>query len=317
MHFGFQGEGKARHLQSVPGRTVKRNDKLPVWGRGPYGTKPFLALEITRSRPFDRRGWRVFHASRTEGGLDPRRSAEFRGEELVERCLALVKRLLPVRIALFGGEPLVRRNEIARLVPEFDRLGIEVQLITSGLLPIPPEYRMWDNLQIVIALEEPRAECCGGSSATRYRRILDNILGQTITVHCTITKQSINAPARLRNVAEFWSARDEVRAILFSLYTPNDLLNSEKRLLPTDRQAIVKELNLIRHNFSKVYLPDSVLARFLHPPQCPSECGLAQTTSCVAADLVSNLIPCPLSGNPVCSECGLIASAGLSRFWQV
>lgn len=71
------------------------------------------------------------------------------GDELVEGVLALVQRLRPVHVLLLREEPLGRHREIGRLLPVLGRLGIEAQLMTGALLPIPQEFTIWDNLQIV------------------------------------------------------------------------------------------------------------------------------------------------------------------------
>jgi hypothetical protein len=242
-----------------------------------HGPKPFLALEI---------------ASRTG----------YHGQQLVERVLDLVTRLRPTHITLAGGEPLVLRDEIGRLLPEFDRLGIEVQLVTNALAPIPPDYGMWDNLHIIVEVKATPATYC---------RVLDNICGQSVVVHCTITKKLANAPNRLRDFASFWSSREEVCGICFSLHTPQDCESGAERFEPGERQAIVEELASIRRTCPKVYLPDAVLAGFLHPPSRPGECAFAQMTLGLSADLISEIVPCPLGGRPVCAECGSIASAAL------
>ena len=48
------------------------------------------------------------------------------------------------------------------------------------------------------------------------------------------------------------------------------------------------------------------------PPQGPEECVFAQTTTCVSADFEHRITPCQFGGNPDCSQCGCIASAGLA-----
>jgi hypothetical protein len=213
---------------------------------------------------------------------------------LVDRVLALVERLRPVRISLIGGEPLVRRREIGRLLPELDRLGIEVQLATGALLPVPCEYRTWDNLAIVVTVDLFHP-------GTRSR-ILENISGHNVIVHCNIARPLGNAPGRLDEFAEFWSSRDEVCGIWFSLHA----------LTPANRAGIVNELDLIRRRFPKVDLPNPILSAFLRPPSCPGECALARMTLRVSADFATEAGPCPLGGTRVCSECGSIASARLA-----
>jgi organic radical activating enzyme len=291
---------------------VKPKDILPAWSRILHGYKPFLALEITKSCPLNCPGWHAFHPNHVKGSLGLRELAEFRGQELVDRVLELVRRLRPIHVSLVGGEPLVRRWEIGRLLPEFYRRGIEVQLVTSAALPIPREYRFWKNLHVVVSVDGLHPEHDERHWPETYARILDNIAGQNVIVHCTITKQMASAPSRLREFAEFWSSRDEVRKIWFSLYTPQESGDSGERLLRNDRNAVLEELRSVRHAFPKVCLSGPVLDGFLHPPRYPGECIFARVTTCVSADLASEIVPCQLGGNPVCGECGCIASAGLA-----
>jgi len=55
-----------------------------------------------------------------------------------------------------------------------------------------------------------------------------------------------------------------------------------------------------------------VLEGYLHPPASPQECIFAQTTTCLSADLATRIEPCQFGGQPVCAECGCMASAGLA-----
>ena len=173
--------------------------------------KPFLALQIT-------------------GPVEE--------DDFVADALAHVRRLRPVQVFLLGDEPLVRRREIGLLLPEFERLGIEVRLVTPALLPIPQEFRMWDNLQIVVRVDGFRPEHDGRRLPPSYYRVLKNIAGHTVTVHCTI-----GPPQRLLEFTRFWSSREEVCGICYSL--------------SADATAeISEELAAIRRHYPKVYLTD-------------------------------------------------------------
>ena len=59
-------------------------------------------------------------------------------------------------------------------------------------------------------------------------------------------------------------------------------------------------------------MSDIILDGYLHPPASPQECIFAQTTTNISADLSTRIEPCQFGGDPVCSECGCIASAGLA-----
>ena len=63
--------------------------------------------------------------------------------------------------------------------------------------------------------------------------------------------------------------------------------------------------------FSKFQMLDGMLNVYANPPQSPDECVFAKTTECLSSDLERRITPCQLGGNPDCSNCGCIASAGL------
>jgi hypothetical protein len=56
---------------------------------------------------------------------------------------------------------------------------------------------------------------------------------------------------------------------------------------------------------------DGMLNVYAKPPESPEHCIFSQTTDCYSADLERRITPCQFGGNPDCSNCGCIASAGL------
>ena len=58
-------------------------------------------------------------------------------------------------------------------------------------------------------------------------------------------------------------------------------------------------------------MPEGLVKQYGTPPDTPDECIFAQTTSCISADFEHRITPCQFGGNPDCSQCGCIASAGL------
>jgi hypothetical protein len=166
-------------------------------------------------------------------------------------------------------------------LPEFDRLGIEVQLVTSAALPIPQEYRIWDNLHIVVSVDGLQPEHDKRRSPATYARILDNISGQTVIIHCTVTKQLASNPSHLPEFAGFWSSRDEVRKIWFSLYTPQESENSDERLLREDRNAALEELLAVRRIFPKVYQDRDFHIRGTRSAMISRACCMPSFGSCL------------------------------------
>jgi hypothetical protein len=61
----------------------------------------------------------------------------------------------------------------------------------------------------------------------------------------------------------------------------------------------------------RIALPAGLIEVYARPPKSPDDCIFAQTTTCVSADFERTISPCQFGGNPDCSNCGCIASAGL------
>jgi organic radical activating enzyme len=291
---------------------MKINQIVPAWLGILRGRRPFLSLEITRECPLRCPGCYAYEPNHLGAGNPLRQLADFSGDALVAGVLSLIRRLRPLHLSIVGGEPLVRYRELAILLPKLARLGVEVQLVTSAVRRIPPEWSALENLHLVVSVDGLPAEHDKRRSPATYSRILQNIAGQQIIVHCTITRQMLCRPSYLREFASFWSDRSEVRKIWFSLFTPQEGVESAERLNAQDRAATLEELAQLRDVFPKIYLPDVVLNGYYQPPNSPRECIFAQTTNCISADLATRITPCQFGGKPVCSECGCVASAGLA-----
>jgi hypothetical protein len=115
----------------------------------------------------------------------------------------------------------------------------------------------------------------------------------------------------LQEFIEFWSSKKEVKKIWMSIFTPQIGAHDEEILSPEERMSVLDELAALRSIFPKLYLPNEVIEGFRRPPKSPDDCIFARTTLSVTADLKSKIVPCQFGGNPDCSQCGCIASAGL------
>jgi MoaA/NifB/PqqE/SkfB family radical SAM enzyme len=291
---------------------MKLMEIIPAWGGILRGRRPFLSLEITRECPLRCPGCYAYEPGHLGASGPLRQLADFKGEALVAGVLALVRHLRPLHLSIVGGEPLVRYRELEVLLPILADMGVEVQLVTSAVRPIPAAWNDLPNLHLVVSVDGLRAEHDKRRSPATYDRILNHIAGHRITVHCTVTRQLLQRSDYLSDFASFWSEREEVRKIWFSLFTPQEGDASEERLGPQDRLSVLSELARLRSCFPKIYLPAAVLNGYYHPPSSPQECIFAQTTNCISADLTTRIMPCQFGGRPVCSECGCIASAGLA-----
>jgi organic radical activating enzyme len=291
---------------------MTRSDILPAWGQVLRGRRPLLSIEITNKCPLRCPGCYAYESNHVSLGVGLQQLADYHGHELVDRVLELARQHQPLHISIVGGEPLVRYRELDVLLPTLDNMGIEVQLVTSADRSIPTQWHELTGLHVVVSIDGLQPEHDRRRSPATYARILENIAGHQITTHCTITRQLLSRPGYLREFCEFWSARPETRKIWFSLFTPQEGQLSLERLSAEDRVRAVSEIAELRTEYAKVDMPQVVLDGFLRPPASPRACIFAQVTACISSDLASTISPCQFGGQPVCSECGCIASAGLA-----
>jgi MoaA/NifB/PqqE/SkfB family radical SAM enzyme len=272
------------------------------------GRKPLLSIEITKECPLRCPGCYAYEPEHL-GETPLRQLSDYRGTQLVDGVLALVRRYRPIHISIVGGEPLVRYRELSVLLPKLDRMNIEVQLVTSAVRPVPAEWSALGCLHLAVSVDGLPPEHDRRRAPATYERILQNIRGHSVIVHCTVTRQLLRE-GYLDEFAAFWSGVSEARKIWFSLFTPQAGSESAERLTPEDRVRAISDLARVAARFPKVHLPQPVLDGYLRPPASPAECIFAQCTTCVTADLTTPITPCQFGGQPVCTECGCLASAG-------
>jgi sulfatase maturation enzyme AslB (radical SAM superfamily) len=237
---------------------------------------------------------------------------DYRGDELVDKVLALVRRYRPIHLSIVGGEPLVRYRELDVLLPELARQNIEVQLVTSAVREIPAHWSGIGQLHLVVSIDGLQPEHDRRRAPATYERILRHISGHSVIVHCTVTRQMLQRDGDIARFADFWSANAAVRKIWFSLYTPQKGDCSEERLTRDDRMQAIAEFAQVRRDYPKVHMPDQVLRGLASPPESPEDCIFSKITQCFSADLTTRIEPCQFGGKPVCAECGCLASAGLA-----
>ena len=126
-----------------------------------------------------------------------------------------------------------------------------------------------------------------------------------------MTRQQVQRDGYLEEFATLWSANPDVSQLWFSLYTPQIGEVSEEILTRPDRERVVAQLMAMRTRFRKIAMPEGLVKQYATPPSGPEHCIFAQTTTCISADLERQITPCQFGGNPDCSQCGCIASAGL------
>jgi MoaA/NifB/PqqE/SkfB family radical SAM enzyme len=285
---------------------------ITAWGRILRGYRPALSIEITRECPLRCPGCYAYGDQHLGGDVTLRQVTDYKGQELVDRVLAIVDDEKPIHVSIVGGEPLVRYRELQQILPQLAARGMYAQLVTSAVRPIPAEFASIPRLQIVVSIDGLQPEHDVRRTPATYDRILKHIAGQKITVHCTVTRQQVQREGYLEEFLEFWSGNPNVRQIWVSLYTPQVGEVADEILTPEDRERVVAALMALRMQFKKLTMPEGLIKQYAKPPQSPDECVFAQTTSCISADFEHRITPCQFGGTPDCSQCGCVASAALA-----
>ncbi len=289
-----------------------KTDVIRAWGRILNGHYPNLSIEITRECPLRCPGCYAYEPAHLGDAGSLRSLADFKGDALVEGVLDLVRKHRPLHLSIVGGEPLVRFRELNSLLPKLGKMGIDVQIVTSAVREIPREWAGIKGLYVVVSIDGLQLDHDRRRKPATYERILKNIAEHKITVHCMITRQMTKQPGYFKEFLDFWTAKDDVRQVWFSLFTPQLGAADDEILLPGERAEVLNELAALRANYPKLLLLDAVIAGYRKPPASPADCIFSRTTLSMTADLQNRVTPCQFGGTPDCSQCGCMASAALS-----
>ena len=295
---------------------MKRAHVVKAWGRILTGYRPNLSIEITRECPLRCPGCYAYGDTHLGGDVVLRQLADFKGQELVDGVIDVVRRYKPIHLSLVGGEPLVRFRELDVLLPRLSAMGVHPQIVTSAVRPIPESWARIPRVQVCVSIDGLAPEHDARRAPATYDRVLKHIRGQHVTVHCTITRQQTR-PGYVTEFTAFWTRVPDVEQIWFSLYTPQKGERSDERLTRADRQRVVEEIAGLHAGEPKLHdMIPAVMQGYLRPPQNPDECIFAKTTACLSADLKHPITPCQYGGDPDCTECGCMASVGLAALGE-
>jgi MoaA/NifB/PqqE/SkfB family radical SAM enzyme len=296
---------------------MKVTEILRGWKTILAGRTPFLSIELTKECPLRCPGCYAYGNEHLPGNLLLTQVSDYKGKELVDRVIDLVDRYMPLHLSLVGGEPLVRFRELNDILPQLEARGIVIQLVTSAVRPIPLEWASTKLLTIVVSIDGLAAEHDMRRKPATYERILKNIEGHHITVHCTVTRQMTERDGYLYDFMDFWSARPETDKVWFSMFTPQVGETSYEILPPAARVQVVRDLHDIRLKYPKLSMTQLTIDGFLNPPAKPRDCMFANMTRTITADLKTQVGPCQFGGTPDCSQCGCAASAGLNSIGEI
>jgi MoaA/NifB/PqqE/SkfB family radical SAM enzyme len=282
---------------------------LNSWGKILRGHSPILSIEITRECPLRCPGCYAYGEDHLGGSVTLRELSDKRGDDLVAGVLGLVDRHQPLQVTLVGGEPMVRHRELNGILPELSARGIWSMIVTSGVIPIPPEWMEIANLTVAVSVDGlPEHHDVRRHPAT-YERILRNIQNCRVNIHWTITAPMLERTGYLEEYVRFWSERPEVQWMWVSLYSPQMGERSAEMLSPEQRRRVAAELPGLRNRYPKLLTPEGFAKALLNPPTSPSDCTFSRMSRNYSADLKTQVEPCVFGGTPDCSQCGCSASA--------
>ncbi len=204
--------------QSRPGMTV--GELFAAWGSILSGRAPMLSIEITRECPLSCPGCYAYGDSHLGGEKKLTELSDLRGDALVAGVLGLVKKHRPRHVSLVGGEPMIRHRELSRILPALSAQNIFTLVVTSGIIPIPPEWMGLRRSRVAVSIDGLPEHHDPRRKPATYARILENIRDREVNIHWTITGPMMKRPGYLEEYVAFWEARSEVKRIWVSLYTP-------------------------------------------------------------------------------------------------
>lgn len=291
---------------------MKQSEVLRAWARILAGRAPSLSIEITKECPLRCPGCYAFDAAHLGGPTQLRELSDFKGDDLVAGVLALIDEHKPLHVSLVGGDPLVRYREVDALLPQIESRGVHTQIVTSAFREIPAAWMAFKKVNLVVSIDGLQPEHDARRKPATYDRILKNIQGTKIIVHCTITAQIAGRPGYLDEFLGFWTRQPEVAKVWFSLFTPQRGAADPEILTPLQRAAVIADLRQLRVRYPTLEMPESLLREIESPPSRPEACIFARTTTMISADLRTRITPCQFGGDPDCERCGCIASMGLA-----
>lgn len=292
--------------------TVNTSQIFQAWGKILNGEQPSLSIEITKECPLKCPGCYAYDSAHLGGGQTLRDLNDRRGQALVDGVLEIVDRLKPLHLSIVGGDPLVRYRELELMIPSLLARGVHVQIVTSAFRTMGPTWAGLERLHVVVSIDGLRPEHDARRAPATYERILRNIVGQRVTVHCTITGQMMKRPGYLGEFLEFWTPRSEVKKVWFSMFTPQVGDEMPEILTAEERKQAIEDMVRLQKQYPKLNMSEALIRQFASPPHRPQDCVFALTTRTVSADLETEITPCQFGGNPDCGSCGCIGSMYLA-----
>src|SRR5215472_8300432 len=199
---------------------MKVVDILNSWKSILEGRAPALSIEITKECPLSCPGCYAYGGEHLGGEVLLNQVSDYKGQALIDRFMDVIDEHQPLHVSIVGGEPLVRFRELNEILPELAKRQIWTQVVTSAVREIPQEWRRLSRVQIAVSIDGLAPEHDARRKPATYDRILRNIEGTRITVHCTITSQFAGRSGYLDEFLGFWTGLPQVVKVWFSIFTP-------------------------------------------------------------------------------------------------
>src|SRR5262249_39384792 len=151
----------------------------------------------------------------------------------------LVHDYQPLHLSIVGGDPLVRYRELEVLLPQLVT-RTHVQVVTSAFRPLSLSWASLPNLQLVVSIDGLQPEHDVRRKPATYERILRNIEGHHVAVHCTITSAMVKRSGYIPDFVDFWSSNPAVGKIWMSIFTPQRNSNDAECLTDEERRSVVE-----------------------------------------------------------------------------
>ncbi|HLW83375.1 MAG TPA: radical SAM protein [Candidatus Acidoferrales bacterium] len=294
-----------------PKPSLTPRELLSAWWKILSGRVPMLSIEITRECPLSCPGCYAYGDKHLGGGLTLSELSDLRGDALVEGVLGLVEKHKPMHVSIVGGEPLIRHRELSRILPAISKRGAFTLVVTSAVIPIPIEWMKIPRVRVAVSVDGLPADHDVRRKPASYERILKNIEGREVNIHCVVTRPMLARPGYLDEYAAFWSSRPEVNRIWVSIYTPQMGEESREMLTPEDRESLARQLPALAARYPKLLFKDGMAQAFLEPPKNPDDCLFSKMSVNYSADLQTRVEPCVFGGIPDCEQCGCTISNAL------
>ena len=232
------------------------------------------------------------------GMTNLRSLSDFKGQDLIRQVLELMVNISRSTSSIVGGDPLVRYRELDILLPELLKRA-HIQVVTSAFRPIPLHWAALSNLQLVVSIDGLQPEHDLRRKPATYERILRNIQGHRIAVHCTITSAMVKRSGYLPEFVDFWADNPAVEKIWMSIFTPQRGAANVECLTADERRSVVEILLRVRREQVKLDMREGMIKEFLSPPASPDRCIFAQTTRTLSADFKTRVEPASLEVTPI------------------